>query len=109
MKILAEFVERGKRGLIKATRLYGSTQNLAKKIGISKQYLNYWKTKNSLIPYEIAVKIFVVTEGQVSINELRPDLRNMTKKLAETFLKQACSLCLANKKIKVADPILKHN
>jgi len=109
MEILAEFVERGKRALMKAVRLCGSTQKLAEKIDITKQMLNYWKTKNSLMPYDMAVKIFIVTDGRVSLHELRPDLTVMTKKLAGMFLKQSCSLCLVNKKAGVNDPIPKHN
>lgn len=98
MVMLAELVERSKRGLMKAIRLYDSTQSLAKKIGITKQRLNYWKSSTALMPYDIAIKIFIVTDGRVSLYELRPDLAGMTKKLIDAILKQYGSLCLMNKK-----------
>ena len=84
METPAKLAERSKRALMKAVRLCGSTQDLAKKIGITKQHLNYWKSGSSLIPYDIAARIFIITKGQASIYELRPDLTDVTKEFIET-------------------------
>jgi len=93
METPAKLAERSKRALMKAIRLCGSTQSLAKKIGITKQRLNYWKSGTNLMHYDIAVKIFIATKGLVSLYDLRPDLTNMTKELIDIG-----NLYLLNKK-----------
>ncbi len=93
METPAKLAERSKRALMMAIRLCGSTKNLAKKIGITKQRLNYWKSGTNLMHYDIAVKIFIATEGLVSLYDLRPDLADTTRKLMEIG-----NLCLLNKK-----------
>ena len=67
----------------KAGRIIGSETALAKKIGISKQRLNAWK--NSLMPYDMAIAIYLITDGKVDIDELRPDKRFLTKRLRASF------------------------
>ncbi|MEI8055471.1 MAG: YdaS family helix-turn-helix protein [bacterium] len=75
-------VKRSNRALTKAEQLYGSASELARKIGISKQRFNYWKSGKTLLPYDKAVKIFIVTDGRVSLYDLRPDLSLLTKGFA---------------------------
>ena len=63
----------------KAEKMFGSGTALAKKIGTTRQRLYYWKS-NTLLPYEKAMAIYVVTDGAVSIDELRPDQKAWTRK-----------------------------
>lgn len=88
MRASFKIVEQSKRGLMKAIRLFCSTKDLALRIGISKQRINYWKSSDVLMPYEIAIKIFVATNGQISIYELRPDLADLTRQYESMIVDQ---------------------
>ena len=70
----------------KAAKIIGSETALAKKIGVSKQRLNYWK--NALMPYDMAIAIYLITEGKVDIDELRPDKRFLTKKFKAVIARE---------------------
>ncbi len=66
-------------GIEKAEKLKGSGAALAALIGVRRQKLNYWKLYG-VIPCDIAMQICIVTEGQVDITELRPDVEKILKK-----------------------------
>ena len=76
-------VKRSNRALAKAEQLYGSAIALAKKIGVSKQRLNYWRSGKTLLPYDKAVAIFITTQGKISLYDLRPDLSMLTREYAK--------------------------
>jgi DNA-binding transcriptional regulator YdaS (Cro superfamily) len=80
----------------KAAKIFGSEAALAKKIGVSKQKLNY--CKDTLLPYEMALSIYLVTDGKVDINELRPDRKPLMKQLKERILRDF-SLDVVTKKL----------
>lgn len=71
----------------KAAKIVGSEKALAAKIGVNRQNLNYWKF-NTLLPYDKAAAIYVITDGMVGIDELRPDQQRLTKKLEKMILKK---------------------
>lgn len=70
--------------IARAAEMFGSEAALAAAIGVKRQTLNYWK--GSLLNYEKAMDIYVATKGKVDIDDLRPDLRGLTKKFKQTFL-----------------------
>ena len=74
--------------IIKAERIKGSGTKLAKAAGVSKQRLNDYK-QNRLLPYEMAVRIFIAVGGKVTLEELRPDLKSLTRGMMIIFLKQS--------------------
>jgi DNA-binding transcriptional regulator YdaS (Cro superfamily) len=67
-----------RNAIIKAAKIVGSEKILAERIRVSRQILNYWK-HNTLLPYDKAIEICLVTRGEVSIYELRPDFKNKMK------------------------------
>ena len=73
--------------ITKAAKIVGSEKLLAEKLRIRRQKLNYWKLY-ALIPYDIAIQIYVITDGKVSVDELRPDLKVLTREMKNIFLKQ---------------------
>lgn len=89
MKVSIVHKERCNKALLKATRLKGSENALAKEIGVNRQNINYWKLSNTLPPYEEAAKICMATRGRVSIYDLRPDLEAFTREFVEYILKLA--------------------
>jgi DNA-binding transcriptional regulator YdaS (Cro superfamily) len=60
--------------LQKAINKAGSQQALAAAIGVSQQQVSYLMTKARRIPAEIAIAVERATDGEVSRNELRPDI-----------------------------------
>ncbi|CAL7962439.1 conserved hypothetical protein [Gammaproteobacteria bacterium] len=70
----------------KAERIVGSATKLVQRLGVSRQRFNYWKQSGE-VPYEIAVQIYVITDGKVTIEELCPKFRFLTKQMKGTFLK----------------------
>lgn len=64
----------------KASKLVGSDRRLARQIDVSSQSILYWKF-NTLLPYDKAVAIHIITNGKVSLDELRPDLKLLNKKI----------------------------
>lgn len=75
--------------ITKAEKIIGSEKELARKIGVCKQKLNSWKLR-SLIPYHMAVAIFITTKYRVDIDELRPDLKSFTKRFRKSIVDNFC-------------------
>ncbi len=59
--------------LLKACRVIGSQDKLAKKIGVKLTRLNAWINMSINIPYEYALAIEGATEGIVKAEELSPE------------------------------------
>ena len=79
MKVPQSYILISTEAILKAERMFGSEKALAKAIGVSRQCLSYWKY-NTLLPYDIALLIYVVTKGEVDIDELRPDRKGLINK-----------------------------
>lgn len=62
-----------KIGIDKAIELAGSQKALADLLGVTQQHVSYWK--NNRVPAERAHQIAVALDQQVSVYELRPDLK----------------------------------
>lgn len=75
-----------KRGLIEAIKLFGTHQELANKIGVTRQAVTQWLNREDSIPYAQAVKISAATKGQVSVCALVP-----SEKQANTALENLIS------------------
>ena len=73
--------------LYKAERIFGSEKAFAKIIGVSRQCLSYWKF-NTLLPYDMALRVYVATNGEVDICELRPDCKGLTRKAEKLILRK---------------------
>lgn len=71
-------------GLNKAATIVGSERILAKKISAHRQNFRYWRLEG-LIPYDKAIEIVFATDGKVRLNELRPDLKELNKRLDIAF------------------------
>jgi hypothetical protein len=89
MKVPREYKEISTRAIIKADRLIGSENALAKIIDVNRQNINYWKSSHGLPPYDKAVKICVATKGKVTLYELRPDLKSLTDDWIKLILEQS--------------------
>lgn len=89
MKILREYKVISTRAIIKAERLVGSETELARIVGVNRQNINYWKSPHTcgLLPYDVAIRITMATRGEVTLYELRPDLKYLTDDWI-TFLEQ---------------------
>lgn len=76
--------------IVKAAKMFGSERALAEKIGISRELLHYWKSNKKLLHLDKAIDIYIVTGGEVSIYELRPDLKGKgsIKKFVVMFVKE---------------------
>jgi DNA-binding transcriptional regulator YdaS (Cro superfamily) len=83
MKKLKKIITLSNKTLAKAEQLYGSATALAEKIGVSKQVFSYWRSGKTLLPYEKAIEIFIITNGKISLYDLRSDLASLTKDFAE--------------------------
>jgi|GEM_PF-4726531 len=70
--------------ITKAAKIVGTEMALATKLGVSRQNLNYWK--NASLPCEVAILISLATGGEVSIDELRPDLKPLMKKFKKLIM-----------------------
>jgi DNA-binding transcriptional regulator YdaS (Cro superfamily) len=57
-----------------ASQPYGSKASLAKKIGVSKTWMSLIVSGRQKCSPELAVKIFMATEGKVTREDLRPDI-----------------------------------
>ena len=66
-------------GIKKAEDWAGSETALALLMGERKQKINYWKLYG-LIPFDMAMKMSVITKGYVDLIELRPDVGVILKK-----------------------------
>ncbi len=72
--------------LLKAAKIIGSERMLAAKIGVSRQNIQYWRA-GALLPYNKAVETSMATNGKVGLDDLRPDLKDLNKKLIAFFSK----------------------
>lgn len=88
MRVVDQYKEISTRAIIRAGRIIGSGNALAKKIGVTRQSINYWKSPLGFPPYDKAAAIYVVTNGQVSLDELRPDLKSLNDNLVKMILKK---------------------
>ena len=66
--------------LQQAIKIAGSERLLAKSIGVPQSRIQYWKSLAKQIPYDKAIAIHLATDGEIDICQLRPDLKNLTKK-----------------------------
>lgn len=82
MTKLKKAIKCSNKALTKAEELCGSASALAKKIGVSKQCFNHWRSGKTLLPYDKAVSVFIITGGRVSLYDLRPDLSLLTRECA---------------------------
>ena len=71
-------------GLSKAAKILGSERILAEKIDVSRQSIQYWKA-DGLVPYNKALETSIATDGKVSLDELRPDLKSLNRKAGIFF------------------------
>lgn len=60
--------------LIKAVKVAGSQQALAKKIGVSQGHLWCWLNRDKRVPAERCAAIEEATNGTVTCEDLRPDV-----------------------------------
>lgn len=86
MKVINGLVLTGAEAIIRAIKIVGSERALAKLIGVDRQKLRYWRL-NAVLPCDMAIKICVATNGQVTLAELRPDLKGVMFEY-ETIRKQ---------------------
>ncbi len=74
--------------LEKAIKYFGSEYLLGKSIGVSQQQVSYWVQMGTHIKYETAWRIVVATKGIISIDELRPDVKKLNKKVRKMMLQE---------------------
>lgn len=60
--------------LQKAVNFFGSQSGLAKAVGKKQGHVWWWLNKSTRVPVEIALRIEKATRGEISREELRPDL-----------------------------------
>jgi DNA-binding transcriptional regulator YdaS (Cro superfamily) len=73
------------QGFFKAIKYFGSQQALAKAIGSSPQAVNNWANRENKLPYIQALKIFVLTQGAVSLDELAPEQKKLNALFGNSF------------------------
>jgi DNA-binding transcriptional regulator YdaS (Cro superfamily) len=95
MRAFQTAITESAKAIIKAAEIIGSEKLLAEKLGMRRQKLNYWKLY-ALIPYDVAVRTCVITDGKVSVDELRPDLKALTREMKSIFLKQVLQSMQSN-------------
>lgn len=88
MEVLKGILLISANAIMRAAKIVGSEKILAKKIGVSRQLLNYWK-HNTLLPFDMALAICLVTKGVVALHELRPDLKGKIREYEILVLKNA--------------------
>ncbi len=72
-------------GFFRAVKYFGSQQALAKAMGISPQAVNHWANREHRLPYVQALKIFVLTAGTVSLDELAPEQQELNALFGRSF------------------------
>lgn len=72
-------------GFFKAVKYFGSQQALANVMGVSPQAVNHWANREHHLPYVQALKIFVLTEGEVSLDELAPEQKELNALFGRSF------------------------
>lgn len=60
--------------LERAISIAGGQTALAKKIGTYQQRVSAWSSRGQPVPPEFAIRIEIVTDGQVRAVDLRPDV-----------------------------------
>jgi DNA-binding transcriptional regulator YdaS (Cro superfamily) len=73
------------QGFFKAVKYFGSQQALAKAMRISPQAMNHWANREHRLPYVQALKIFVLTQGTVSLDELAPEQQELNALFGQSF------------------------
>ena len=71
----------------KAIKIAGSITKLAKKMGVTRQSVDYWRYMRKPIPYDKAIRMHVAVEGEVTVDELRPDMKTWTRKFRNQLAK----------------------
>jgi DNA-binding transcriptional regulator YdaS (Cro superfamily) len=61
--------------LIKAIRMIGSQQKLAKELGIRRSVINNWLNRGTTVSLEHALNIEMLTEGNVKAETLVPNAK----------------------------------
>jgi len=98
MKIAYGVMAHSVIGIRKAEKMFGSEKALAEKIGVDRQRLSYWKTV-TLIPYEFAVEIFMVTGGKVTLDELRVDRKKTNDAIRAIYFEEFMEKLRVNKNL----------
>lgn len=70
------------QALDKAIKAAGTTVALARKVGVSPQLINHWKTRG--VPAERVPSVCRAVDFQVQPHELRPDLPDLFPAPAES-------------------------
>lgn len=70
-------------GLLKAIKFFRSQRILAEALGIKQQAISNWLNRESKIPYLQVIKIFCLTKGTVSVEELAPDEKELNQSFTE--------------------------
>ena len=76
-----------------AVRLKGSQFKLAEAMGCSQQQISYLLQRAARISVEMAVKVDIATEGQVSKETLRPDIFGNQSSAVTKTIRSAASSC----------------
>lgn len=63
--------------MIKAKGIFGSQTRLAERLGVSQRSVSGWEQGTTQVPAEKAMLIERVTDGQVTLSDLRPDLSRL--------------------------------
>ena len=65
-----------KAALMAAIRYYQSERALARALGVTQPTVQYWK-RIGQIPFDQAMRLVVLTQGAISLTQLRPDMTNV--------------------------------
>ena len=84
MKTLRTGIIASANAIEKASRILGSERTLAELLDVSRSNIRYWRF-NTLLPYDKAMTICVITGGKVTLDELRPDLKSLNRKAVHLF------------------------
>jgi len=78
------------QSLFKAVQYFGSQKELADALNVSQQAVNHWLNRSKKIPYLQALKIALYTEGNIKMEELSDEEKELTFLLKHSaFLKGA--------------------
>ncbi len=86
--------------LLKAVKYFGSQRALARVLKVSQVSVNHWLNRNKKIPYVQALKIALYTEGNITIENLSDEEKDLTFLLKHSaFLKSAPVIYIPLEKI----------
>lgn len=63
--------------MTKAKDIFGSQTQLAERLGVSQRSVSGWEQGTTVVPAEQAMRIERLTEGAVTLTDLRPDLSRL--------------------------------